>query len=275
MKTTLTDDTLEQDFEQNLKDSFIKFISVAEGASYRTDGRHVPNRTDTGNFDFHLVSENGETIALELTTLTRGRDELIASAHFDEFVRTVNKFVDPATLPGRFIVYAPYGALGSLNEFRVELTKRGPEVGNQIRRAVGDLRAGEERHLDTSLDEIILEKIDDRTPGSLSFSGESPNEHWGDYEGLNFVRDALKRILKKKNNQLDTQADRRILLISNQLAFRVNTNRLWPPLSELMMKAILHISETDSAIMSNIDELFFEEEPSKFERVDEPMVLHG
>ena len=153
--------------------------------------------------------------------------------------------------------------------------KCGPEIGNQIRRAAGDLRVGEERHLHTPLDEIILEKIDDGTPGSLSFSGESPNEHWGDYEGLNFVRDALKRTLKKKNNQLDTQADRRILVISNQLGFRVNTNRLWPPLLELMMKAIRHISETDSAIMSNLDELFFEEEPSKFERVDEPMMSRG
>jgi len=272
MRTTLTcnpksTSTRQGDHEESVKESFVSFLRANEGISCKTVGRHVSNRTGKANFDFLLLAENGGSVALEVTQLTREHQELIDSAHFDEFVRTVNEYVDQVTLPGTFMIHAPYGALGSLNEWKVHLQKYGPGVGNQIKQAAEDLQSGGERCLVTALDEIVIEKIDDRIPGSLSFSGESPNEHWGDYQGFKFVRDLLKRILKKKNNQLDTQANRRILMISNQLGFRVNTNRLWPPVAELVTKAISEINRTDPHLLSNIDEIFFEGELSKFEKV--------
>lgn len=258
-----------QDFEQTTKDRFVNSLSAAEGTIYQTDGRHVRNRAGSKrNFDFHLISENGETIALELTTLTPGRQELNDSAHFDEFVRTINRSVDSAKLAGSFMISAPYGALGSLNKWRVQLEKYGAEVADEITRAVKDLlQTGEERELRTALDDYVIEKVDGK-PGGLSFNGVSPNEHWGDYQGFDFILETLERTLEKKNNQLDTAAsDRRILVISNRLGVPVITNRLRPPLSELVRKAIRQIRHADSTIMSNIDEVFFEEELSRFERV--------
>lgn len=255
-----------QDFEEMTRDRFIGFVRASEGLSYEVDDRNVRNLTGPRNFDF-LLSNNGETMALELTTLTLGQQDLNDSAHFDEFVRTVGGAVDTAKLSGHFLLHAPYGALWSLNKWRAQLRKYGPEVGDKITRAAKDLRQiGEEQEVRTSLDDYVIEKIAE-TPGCLWFNGVSPNEHWGDYQGFSFVRDTLKRILKKKNKQLDTPANRRILVISNLLRIDVITNQLRPPLSELVRKAIRQICNTNPLVVSNIDEIFFEKEVFRFEKV--------
>ncbi len=256
-----------KDDEQSTADRFIDFLKAIERGNYQIDGRHVPNRAGTGNFDFHLTSKNGKTIALELTTLTPGGQEFRDSAHFDEVGRSLTELINRTDLPGSFMIHTPYGALGSLNKLKTQLDAYGEEIADEIVRAAKELKqVGEERELRTALDDIVVEKIDD-VPGCLWFNGLSPNEYWGDYQGFNFVRDALKRALEKKNYQLDTPADNRILVISNLLRIDLITNRLRPPLLELVRKGIRQISNADPLILSNIDAIFFEGEPSNFEKV--------
>src|SRR5947199_871053 len=208
--------------EDGDRDRFIEYLKSTEGIEYRTIGVDVQNRSGEKNFDYLLQANTGVTLALEITWLT-DKDETAAdkSEHHD-FVQDNEKFIklrqilesliSRDSLPCSISISVPYHvpcerkALNGLPTDKLALAKV------RLMTAIGVLSVGDSASvaIDFGSLQTILQ-IDGVDVGQgvhlRSFGGGG-----GRAFGKGYFAAKMKKTFPRKNQQLDHEANRRVLL---------------------------------------------------------------
>jgi hypothetical protein len=193
--------------EEILKDIFLSFLQKTEGEEYTVIGQSVRNRTEDRNFDYLLFApHNKKTLALEITLLSDNEDDFAYSGLREVMEERLQETIGPRLheLSGGLIIEIPHNPTGS--EIRNLKT-----AALDLLDAAIDLEPGQQSDVETSIGAVRISCIEgDKFLLFASSSGFGVSNHVSNVSAMSGM---LLRRLRKKNDQLDTNADRRVLLI--------------------------------------------------------------
>jgi hypothetical protein len=251
------------------RDRFIEYLRLTEGIEYRTVGVNVPNRTGKKNFDYLLQSGTGETLALEITWLT-DKDETHAdkNEHHD-FVRDSEKFkkllqileslISKEDLPRSIFIGVAYHVPFTIQQLNGFPADKLASAKTQLVTAIRGLTAEDSVSVQTDL-------------GNFQISGRGDGHDLdfhsiGGFRGGVFDEDyfaaKIKNKIPHKNEQLDVQADRRILLFGNAISMTFDSEITRLAISQ----AITNFIQASPFDVTNIDEIYVDSGIDKLERI--------
>jgi len=227
--------------ERALKDIFVVFLSEREGVRYEVVAENVPNRPKSRDFDYLLSDINsGDTLALEITLLPDSEEELRQAALRDSVNQSIRRRINSCLeeLPGGISVEMPYTFSGRRNVLEAEAVS----VADRIITAAMSLDTDQPREITSAIGTFRFWLF----PGGGKFllissmGGETWSTHAHD---VAVMLSTLVQRLPQKNEQLDTQADRRVLLIGRMAGI-------------IDREAIAEALEALRNRFNNIDELY-------------------
>lgn len=242
--------------EEAIKDRFIEHVRKTEGMCWTTKAKDVPTRNRRKDFDY-LLECNHLHLALEITTRN---DEPESLAHNSMSLRVweaIFPLLQLENLNGCTWFATPSSYSMSSTKLKSILKHHGREIATAIEELSNALEVGEEKSVQTRLGLFIVGRVEGQ-PGLLpatTFRG------WDEYklaetefqESLAFLEEKTKT----KNEQLDADIDRKVLLISDNAPFG----------KDLFRDAVFEFFSHPHEEMTNIDEVFIEFQENDFERV--------
>ena len=197
--------------EEAIKNIFVGFLKETEGNDYEVVGENVPNRNGTKNFDYLLRSQSGETrIAVEITVVSDNEEEFEQRRLKDAVLSCILKIVQARSddLPGALVIETPHTFSGAMRD----LTREAESVAAEIIETTDTLTASGEVRIESSMGpfRVRLSEVGETGVLSSSFGQPTWTTHSDDVAAMSRM---LGRRLTAKNEQLDTTADRRALLI--------------------------------------------------------------
>lgn len=247
--------------EEATKDRFVLHLRETEAVDYVTKARDVPAKNLSRNFDRFLESTRG-TLALEITGRNNEPQEMGDDKKTGLVWAELERLIQPSTLPGAFCVRAPSTYLMSISKLKNMLKMAGHEVAEAIRETMFSLSVGQNVDLCTRLGPFNVRRL--RGSSDLYFTGARENYRTAQ-DRYDEVLLFLERTVRKKNDQLDTDAARRVLLISNEAHFG----------NAFLLEAAMEFFGAERDDINNIDEVFVEISSNDFRRVYPPAVTHN
>jgi hypothetical protein len=242
--------------EEAIKNRFVEYLRRTEGLNWATKAQEVPTRNGRKNFDY-LLECNERTLALEITTRN---DEEESLAHNSQTIMVWNQLcslVRVDMLQGCTWFETPGSYSMSSTRLKNILKKHGREIASIIEETSSNLGVGEKNAVQTKLGLFVVGRVEG-SPGLLSMS---TFRGWDEYKLAESEYQenlaALNKVIGRKSEQLDTDADRRVLLISDNAPFG----------KDLFRDAISECFGQARDDMQNIDEVFIEFSENDFTRV--------
>lgn len=249
--------------EKAIKDRFVVFLKEQEGTDYKTIGWDVRNNNPKGDFDYLLKSASGSELALEITTLT-DKDEYFTYANQQaEVVGKLDELIHLDKMPGNVIIRLPYkhlkrnGTPMTLVKLRNKLDGYCREAADVIHEQVKQLtNIGDKISSSIQLGYVSVELI---SKDQQLFTFGCENDRYGSVEDdYQYVLSELARLVPGKDEQLNADFDKRILLISRQ---HVLLNK------GMILEAASEFVKSSSEYLRNTDEMYVEVSWGKFHRV--------
>jgi hypothetical protein len=241
--------------EAPIKNRFVAHLRKTEGLNWTTKSQDVPTRNGRNNFDY-LLECDGRALALEITERP-GQEKSLS--HFSLSIVVWNellRLVRVEKLGGCILLQTPTSYSISTQKMKAILKKEGRQLAEIIEKASNTLAVGQQVHVLTKLGPcpLMLERIEG--PPELSAMSD-----WGSsglaQSKLEEIMASFKRTIEAKNQQLDTEADRRVLVIFDNA-----------PLGKVFLpEAAREFFGEDRQDMSNIDEVFIEFRKNDFRKV--------
>lgn len=248
--------------EEKIKDIFVDYFRETFNENYETVDENVKAENGRNDFDYLLKSSNDKTIALEITTVTKGSLSESPSKIpiFETFFRELLDNGNDLP-PIIFTILEPKDLVVegkspiSDNKLKSILQKKSQILKDEISEAIQRLS--------------LYEKHNINLTKGVHFSIE---RGWGD-NGLQFnpysshisiidfddddryeyseefkVCEQLKEIMPKKNDSLDYPADKRIILVADNRK-KLGTDRV-------LKYAMKRYIEEFTSQLTNVDEIF-------------------
>ena len=241
--------------EEAIKDRFVAYLRATGDLDWRTKALDVPARNGRKNLDYLLQSDN-QTLALEITTRN---DEQESLAHNSQSIAVWNQLcplIRADKLGGCTWFRTPNSYPMSSTKVRNIIKQYGEEIARMIEELSFTLRVGDERAVETKLGQFVVGRVEG--PPSLlppmTWRGWDWKTAEAEYQDS---LELLKIMIVAKNEQLDTDADRRILLIVDNAPFGK------PQFREAVSDFFNQVHDE----MNNIDEVFIEFSENAFEKV--------
>jgi hypothetical protein len=235
-------------------DRFVEYLKATEGVVYTTIAMDVKTRSGNKDFDYLLKSSCGELLALEVTRLPDLPAEMIRIKLEVELVEAVESHIQPENLHGRFLIQSPAYFFASSSKLRGILKNRSALLAEQIIREANTLRDRQSGSAETEVGPFGLKRLGEGHDFML-YGGFA--HRWHPYH-LHYFSEVIGRLIPKKNQQLDYEADRNVLLIRN---------RCYMARVIEIAQAITEFVSASAADLSNIDEIYVEYETGKLERL--------
>ena len=255
--------------EDGDRDRFIEYLKTTEGLDYRTIGADVPNRSGKKNFDYLLQASGGETLALEVTWLTDKDETHVDKSEHHDFVRDSEKFrkllaileslISTKELPCSVWIEVPYQVPFTIQELNSLPADKLASAKNQLMSAVQGLSVGASVSVTTDLGNFQIRGTG--VGNDVDFC--SIGGHRGGIFDEGYFAAKLKNKIPHKNQQLDYQAERRVLLIGNAMPMPSNSR-----ITRLAITAaITNFIQASPLEVSNIDEIYVDFGINEIERV--------
>lgn len=247
--------------EEKIKDIFIDYLKKIFNESYVTIGEAVKANNGKKDFEYLLKSDDGNTMALEITSVTKSSISNRPSklplfeTFFKELLDNGNGL--PSII---FTILEPKvitekGESGiSDNKIKSILQKKSQSLKDEISREIQKLPLYEKHNI-TVAEGIYLSVERGMGKNELQFYPYSSHISIIDFDDDRYeyseeykVYEQLKAIIPKKNDSLDYVADRRVLLIGD-VRETLGTNKV------LKYAMIKFIKEFPSQL-TNVDEIF-------------------
>jgi hypothetical protein len=198
--------------EEGLKDLFISLLAEMEGTTYFVEARNVKTRGGEKNSDYLLREvSSGSSLALEITLLFDSTNDArtsrlhnVAQVQIEnEISRQSDAYAD---LPGWCLIELPRRTVPE-----TIVKQLAPEAAEQIIEVAKTAPVGIRQELATSIGDFAITWHEG--PRGLLFA-RAEGFNWSDdkYE-ISIIKSRLLETLSRKNDQLDVEADRRVLLI--------------------------------------------------------------
>lgn len=240
--------------EEAIKNRFVEYLRKTEGLNWTTRSQDVPTRNGRKNFDY-LLECNGRTLALEITTRNDEQESLSHNSLSNIVWNELCSLVRVDRLGGCIWLRTPNSYSMSTSKVKAILKTQGGELAEIIEKASSTLVVGQQVRLSTQLGFFVLKRIEGQ-PDLLSTSGR--DWHWSTAQSrFDEIVAFFERTIEAKNQQLDTEADRRVLVISDNAPFG----------KDFLPEAAKEFFGEDREDMSNIDEVFIEFRENGFVRV--------
>jgi hypothetical protein len=256
--------------EDGDRDRFVEYLRLTEGVEYKTIDVDVklPSGKD---FDYLLKASTGELIALEITFLTdkdethpdenEHHDFLGDSERYQKLIQILQSALSNESLPCGICIGVPYYVpltrkeLNRLSENKPALAS----IKNQLLAVIQNLAVGDSQPVTTDVGGFQIDCIN--ADPELSFHNIG-GHHAGIFD-VDYFAAKIKTKIPHKNQQLDYNADRRVLLFCNTIFMTYDS---------LIIKAAIATAITDfiqasPAGVSNIDEIYVDFSVNKIERV--------
>jgi len=240
--------------EDGERNRFVEYLTTTEGIEYTTIAMDVKTRSGNKDFDYLLKSSCGELLALEITQLPDLPAEMIRTKLEADLIEAVESHIQPENLHGRFLIQSPAYFFSSSSKLRAILKNRSALLAEQITREANTLRNRQSGSAETEIGPFGLRRLGeghDFTPHG-GFAAR-----WRPYH-MRYFSEVIARLIPKKNQQLDYEAQRHVLLIRNACYMARFVE---------IAQAITDFVSAPAADLSNIDEIYMEYEMGKFERL--------
>jgi len=235
--------------ENAIKNRFLDFLKDSEGIPYRVEGEDVKNRTGEKEFDYLLVSDTGQTLALEVTSLIDYPEAFARWTYWWRLTGEIKKNIDKNGLSDRFLVLAP----STFSVSRIALSNMAKSVAYEISETARSMPlTSKKQRIRTQLGHFEITRESDDSSG-ISFRYRSYSQL--DPDDVRRVLKWLERIIESKNRQLDTDADRQVLLVEMVQSYA----------DEQAIKDAFSIA--DSTRLVNTKEVYVEIGKSNFRKV--------
>ena len=242
--------------EEAIKNRFVEHLKKTEGLCWTTKAQDVPTRHGRKNFDY-LLECNHRSLALEITTRNDEAESLAHNSMSLSVWEAIFPLLQLENLSGCTWFSTPSSYSMSSTKLKNILKHHGQEIATAIEELSNALEVGDEKSVQTRLGLIIVGRAEGQ-PGLLpatTFRG------WDEYklaeaeyqECLAFLEEKTKT----KNEQLDADIDRTVLLISDNAPFG----------RDLFRDAVFEFFSHPHEEMTNIDEVFIEFQKNDFVRV--------
>ena len=197
--------------EEALKDIFLRFVEKTEGNTYEVVGENVSNRTGTKNFDYLLRARNeGGTMALEITLVSDNEHEFEEIRLKDSVLRCIEVVVKRRIdeLHGAVMIETPHRFYGAMRT----LLNEAECVALKILETAKTMAVDEEAEIGSPIGSFKFRLVGGGGSGVVFCSVGQPTwaTHSSDVDAMTSM---LGRRLTNKNQQLDANADRRVILI--------------------------------------------------------------
>jgi hypothetical protein len=197
--------------EEILLEIFLRFLKETEAIVYEVIGENVPNRAGDKNFDYLLRRQSeGSTIALEITLVSDNEGEFKQNRLKDSVLSCLDGTIQAGLhdLPGAILIETPHNFYGSMKTLKREAESVAKTILNTAKAMV----PGQEAKVESPLGSfnIQLLEIGTKGVGYCAFGQETWSTHSSD---VHIMSSMLRRRLTNKNEQLDTDANRRVMLI--------------------------------------------------------------
>jgi hypothetical protein len=240
--------------EDEDRDRFVEYLKTTEGVEYTMIAMDVKTRSGNKDFDYLLKSSCGELLALEITHLPDLPAEMIRIKLEADLVEAVESHIRPENLHGRFLIQSPAYFFSSSSKLRGILKNRSALLAEQITRQANTLRDRQSGSVETEVGPFGFKRLG----GGHNFMFHGGFAHrWHPFH-LHYFSEVIARLIPKKNQQLDYEAERNVLLICNACYMARFVE---------IAQAITDFVSGPAADLSNIDEIYVEYEMGKFERL--------
>jgi hypothetical protein len=228
-------------------------LKTTEGTEFVTIAVDVPNKSRQKNFDYLLRESSGKTMALEITWLTdknedrNGHDFVAASKRFSQLLRILESLISDQELPCGIRIEVPYHVPLTMKQMKSLGEKKLVLIKTQLMTVIRNLSAGQSVPVDTEIGSFQIIGV----PGS-GLMLQSVGGHRGGTFDEDYFAAKVRKLIPRKNEQLDYEADRRVLLIGNAIAitFESEITRL------AILAAITNFVRSSPKNVSNIDEIY-------------------
>lgn len=241
--------------EEAIKNRFVEHLRKTEGLCWTTKAQDVPTRNGRKNFDY-LLECNHSSLALEITTRNDDQESLAHNSMSLAVWDSICRLIQLQNLNGCTWFSTPSSFSMSSTKLKSILKHQGREVAAAIEESSNALEVGEEQSLQTRLGLFTVGRVKGQ-PDLLrpsAFRWDDCKLAEAEYqECLAFLEERTR----VKDEQLDTDADRRVLLISDNAPFG----------KDLFRDAVFEFFSHPRDEMTNIDEVFIEFQENDFERV--------
>lgn len=197
--------------ERILMEIFIRFLKKTEGITYEVTGEDVPNRTGVKNFDYLLRAQsNGSTMALEITLISDDEEDFEKKRLTGSVLSCLDKTIQKGLphLPCAMLIELPFIFNGSMRE----LEREAESVATKILDSAKSMVPNQKFVIESSLGLFKVQLLEEGSKG-LSFCS-SGQETWATHSSdVARMCSMLERRLTGKNEQLNTDADRKVILI--------------------------------------------------------------
>jgi hypothetical protein len=246
------------------RDRFVELLKKTDGIEYLTIAVDVPTKSGQKDFDYLLRESSGKTMALEVTWLS-DRDEsgnrydfVAASKRFSQLLRILESLISDQELPCGIRIEVPYHVPLTMKQMKSLGEKKLALIKMQLMAVIQDLSAGRSVSVDTEIGSFQIYGV----PGS-GLILHSVGGHRGGIFDEDYFAAKVRDLIPRKNQQLDYDSDRRVLLIGNAIGmtFESKITRL------AIIAAIKNFIQGSPQHVTNIDEVYVDFGISKIERI--------
>jgi hypothetical protein len=198
--------------EDEDRDRFVEYLQVTEGVTYSTIDVDVKTRSGDKDFDYLLKSSTGESIALEIIWLVDLQEELATNNVGEKLTRAIELHIRPEDLSGSFLIQIPPYFFLSMSKLRDILRNRSAVIAEQLKGITNTLSDRQWISAQTEVGPFVLRRVGEGR--NIIFHGGF-RPRFGRPYGVHYFPKAVARLIPKKNQQLNYDADRKVLLICN------------------------------------------------------------
>ncbi len=239
--------------EEAIKNRFVEYLRKTEGLNWTTKSEDVPTRNGRKNFDY-LLECNGRTLALEITERNDQQKSLSHNSLSIIVWTELLALVRVDRLGGCIWLQTPSSYSISTPKMRAILKTEGGQLAEIIEKASNTLAVGQQVHLPTKLGSLLLERIEGQPDLLPTSDWDSSGSAQRKFEEIMAF---FERTIEAKNQQLDAEADRKVLVISDSAPFG----------KDFLPEAATEFFSEDRENSSNIDEVFIEFRKNDFPKV--------
>ena len=234
---------------------FIAYLKSVEGDDYQIIDANVKTISGKKDFDFLLKANSGTLLALEITWLTESPDELKAEAMRRILIQRIEQNLKEIPFSGLIFIDIPWRFDFSRGSLLSILKQKSVVISMQIIDVLQSIEEKEERIITTDLGIIKISRM----AGDKNLLFTSSEYRFGHYgSDLTYFTNLISRIIPKKNQQLEYEADRRVLLIGNACYIEMHS---------AIESAILSYADNFSENICNISEIFVDFGVNKFKKL--------
>src|SRR6266853_3192365 len=200
--------------EEVILNRFVEFLKINKGIEYQKFKQDVPNRNGTKNLDYFLNSSEAQKIALEIKSLNDKPEYLGNSKQFEVVYNELEPLIVSKISSSFLLIHLPYSYPMTMKQLRFKLKAVGQEVAQNVLDTAKELQdIGQEEWILTKLGLIKVEYVSNESGICFTSSGD---RYGTAVDVFNYILSFFQGKISVANEQLDINADSRVLLITNR-----------------------------------------------------------